>query len=182
MAQHLDGVTVRPFVVLQLIKLLRSSGHPGYEDKGVNAERDVNKRMKEQYQDKYGEAKFIPDEIFRIVDARKLKGESIVSDKLATPPEPEMKVETWEKTERPAYLMAESSGRSASELHEEYKHLFKQYGQINITTGSVFLPQFHPQYIGMVHPYTLPIAVGGYDVPGEKRWRRPEQDIDALQS
>ena len=116
------------------------------------------------------------------MDARKLKGESIVSDKLATPPEPEMKVETWEKTERPAHLMAESSGRSASELHEEYKHLFKQYGQFNITTGSVFLPQFHPQYIGMVHPYTLPIAVGGYDVPGEKRWRRPEQDINALQS
>ena len=71
LAEHLDGVTMRPFAVLQLIKLLRSSGYPGYEDKGVNAERDVNRRMKEQYQDKYGEAKFIPDEIFRIVDARK---------------------------------------------------------------------------------------------------------------
>ena len=33
----------------------------------------------------------------------------------------------------------------------------------------------------MVHPYTLPIAVGGYDVPGQKRWRRPELDLNALQ-
>ena len=109
------------------------------------------------------------------------KGESIVSDKLATPPEPEMEIKDWERTGRRAHLMAESSGRSASELHEEYKHLLKQYGQFNITTGSVFLPQFHPQYIGIFHPYTLPIAVGGYDVPGQKRWRRPEQDINALQ-
>ena len=38
-------------MVLELIKILRSSGYPGYEDKGVNAERDVNNRMKEQYQD-----------------------------------------------------------------------------------------------------------------------------------
>ena len=109
------------------------------------------------------------------------KGESIVSDKLATPAEPEMKVETWEKSERPAHLMAESSGRSASQLHEEYKHLFKQYGQFDITTGSVFLPQFRVQCIGMVHLYTLPIAVGGYDAPGQKRWRRPELDLNALQ-
>ena len=181
MAQHLDGVTMRPYVVLVLIKLLRMSGYPGYEDKGVNSEKDVERRMKEQYQDRYGDAKFIPDAIVRIVDVRKLKGESIVSDKLATPPEPETVIETWEKAGRPAYLMAESSGRSASDLHEEYKHLFKQYGQFDITTGSVFLPQFQPQYIGMVHPYTLPIAVGGYDVPGQKRWRRPELDLNALQ-
>ena len=72
--------------------------------------------------------------------------------------------------------------RRATELHEEYKHLFMQYGRLDITTGSVFLPQFHPQYIGMVHPYTIPIAVGGYDVPGQKRWRRPELDVDTLQN
>ena len=180
LAAHLDGVTMRPHVVLQLIKILRSSGYPGYEDKGVNAQSEVDRRMKEQYEDKYGTAKFIPDTIYQIIDVRKLKGPSIVSDKVASPPEPDVEVETWEKTNRPAYLMAESSGRSATDLHEEHKHLFKQYGQFDITTGSVFLPQFRPQYIGMVHPYTLPIAVGGYDIPGQKRWRRPELNLDAL--
>ena len=77
--------------------------------------------------------------------------------------------------------MAESSGRSATELHEEQKYLFKQYGRLDIVTGSVFLPQFRPQYIGMVHPYTVPIAVGGYDIPGQKRWRRPELNLHAVE-
>ena len=49
-----------------------------------------------------------------------------------------MTVEAWEKTNRPAHLMAESSGRSATELHEEQKYLFKRYGRLDIVTGSVF--------------------------------------------
>ena len=32
----------------------------------------------------------------------------------------------------------------------------------------------------MAHPYTLPVAVGGYDIKDEKRWRRPEQDPYAI--
>ena len=35
------------------------------------------------------------------------------------------------------------------------------------------LSQFRPQYIGMSHPFTLPVAVGGIDIPGQERWRRP---------
>ena len=29
----------------------------------------------------------------------------------------------------------------------------------------------------MAHPFTLPLAVGGYDLPQQARWRRPEDDI-----
>ena len=184
LAQHLDGVTMRPFVVLQLIKLLRLSGYAGYEAKGLNSDEQVRERMKQLYPGRdlnEGGAKFVPDEVFRVVDRRNLKGPSIVSDKLATPGEPETSLDTWEKTERPHHLVAETSSRSATEIHEEYKYLFAQYGQVNITTGSTFLPQFRPQYIGMVHPYTLPKAVGGYDVPGEPRWRRPELNFHNLQ-
>ena len=28
----------------------------------------------------------------------------------------------------------------------------------------------------MVHPFTMTVAVGGYDVPHQKRWRCPEDD------
>ena len=35
------------------------------------------------------------------------------------------------------------------------------------------LNQFLPQYLGMAHPFTLPAAVGGVDIPGQDRWRRP---------
>merc|ERR1711873_352032 len=31
------------------------------------------------------------------------------------------------------------------------------------------------------HPFTLPLAVGGYDVPGKPRWRRPDAERLALQ-
>ena len=43
-----------------------------------------------------------------------------------------------------------------------------------IGTGGTMVSQFHPWYLGMAHPFTLPLAVGGYDVPHHPRWRRPE--------
>ena len=89
---------MRPFVVLQLIRLLRSSGYPGYASNGIKSDSNIERRMGERYTDKYeGHVKFIPDAIFNIVDARKLQGKSIVSDKLATPPEPERDLRQWEK-------------------------------------------------------------------------------------
>ena len=38
------------------------------------------------------------------------------------------------------------------------------------------VPQFHSWYLGMAHPFTLPLAVGGYDIPHQDRWRRPEDN------
>ena len=58
---------------------------------------------------------------------------SVVATPLAA-----MSVGAWEKTNRPAHLMAESSGRSATELHEEQKYLFKRHGRLDIVTGRVF--------------------------------------------
>jgi hypothetical protein len=44
---------------------------------------------------------------------------------------------------------------------------------MDMQTGSTMLDQFQPQYIGLAHPFTLPIAVGGPDIDGKERWRRP---------
>ena len=116
------------------------------------------------------------------VDVRKLKADdSIVQDKVATPSEPARALHVWEQTERPQYLLAEQSSKSSTDMHEEYKHLFAEHGTVDIQTGNVFLPQFKPQYLGMTHPYALPIAVGGYDIVGEPRWRRQELELHALQ-
>ena len=71
---------MRPFVVLQLIRLLRSSGYPGYASNGIKSDSNIERRMEERYTDKYeGHVKFIPDAIVNIVDARKLQGRSIAS-------------------------------------------------------------------------------------------------------
>ena len=43
------------------------------------------------------------------------------------------------------------------------------------------MDQFEPQYLGLANPFTMPVAVGGYDVPGKPRWRRPVTKSDDLQ-
>ncbi|MGB1651983.1 MAG: hypothetical protein ACPHEP_13215, partial [Acidimicrobiales bacterium] len=41
------------------------------------------------------------------------------------------------------------------------------------------LDQHHPRYLGFANPFTMPVAVGGYDVDGKERWRRPTaSDLD----
>ena len=58
--------------------------------------------------------------------------------------------------------------------HQNLKSIFARYQTMEITTGATLLDQFQPQYLGLAHPFTLPLAVGGYDVPGKQRWRRPD--------
>ena len=36
---------------------------------------------------------------------------------------------------------------------------------------------FHPWYLGIAHPFTIPLAVSGYDLIPQAGWRRPEYDI-----
>ena len=41
-----------------------------------------------------------------------------------------------------------------------------------IDAGSEMLQQFEPWYIGMAFPWTLPVAVGGFDLENDVAWRR----------
>ena len=104
------------------------------------------------------------------------KKSSIVQDKVATPPEPEKHISVWEAEQMPHYIMAERSTKSQSAIHENYRSVFAAYGCFNIQTGNRFVPQFNPWYLGMAFPWTISCAVGGYDVPNQPRWRRPEDD------
>ena len=42
--------------------------------------------------------------------------------------------------------------------------------------GNTLVKQFKPHCLVLAHSFTLPAAVGGYDVSGEPRWRRPDKD------
>ena len=85
-------------------------------------------------------------------------------------------ISNWEEALRPDNIVAERSVNSQANIHDNYRNIFAQYGDFKISTGSVFTPQFHPWYLGMAFPFTLPLAVGGYDVPHKARWRRPEYE------
>jgi hypothetical protein len=177
LSTHLEGATMRPSIVEKLIALLRLSGYPGYEENGANSADRVRHRIETQYERPYGTAKFIPRAVERAISAareeRAGRG-SLIFDKNATPAEPATSVQKLSATLRPLEIVAERSSQSMSEAHNEYGTVFQKYQTLDIQTGSAMLTQFRPQYIGMAHPFTWPAAVGGVDVPGQDRWRRPD--------
>ena len=101
---------------------------------------------------------------------------SIVQDKVATPSDAAQSIQKWDRTLRPHHIGAERSVRSQANIHENYKSVFGKFGDVNIQTGTGMVDQHLPWYIGMAFPFTLPSAVGGYDVPQKDRWRRPEDN------
>ena len=72
LATHLQGLTMRVAIVAELIRILRGSGYPGYEEHGVNSSASVAQRLKERYTDLYGEAAFIPAAIRQCVNVKKM--------------------------------------------------------------------------------------------------------------
>ena len=82
----------------------------------------------------------------------------------------------WDESVRPDHIVAERSARSQTNIHENYKSVFAQYGNLSIQTKNEMTDQHNAWYLGTAFPYTLPSAVGGYDVPYKPRWRRPEDD------
>ena len=167
---------MRVTVLQRLIEILRASGYPGYDEKGINSSSRVSERLNERYIKKYGYATFTPEAVKEVVHVHKANKDSIVQDKVATPSEAPKYISEWDKTLRPHHIMAERSTRSQANIHENYKAVFSRFGKFNIQTGTEMTPQFFPWYLGMAFPFTLPSAVGGYDVPGCARWRRPEDD------
>ena len=178
LVSHLEGATMRTGVVLALIEELRSSGYPGYAA-DINASEAVRQRVQEMYVDKYGEGPFVPEKVREAAEAAhkaRLSGESLIHDKNATPAEPKQQLRDFEATTRPFSIVAARSSCGASTVHEEHATILARYQTVEITTGSTMLDQFQPQYLGMAHPFTMPLAVGSYDVPGKPRWRRPTEE------
>jgi hypothetical protein len=70
LATHLKGLTMRVHVVQELIEILRRSGYPGYEERGINGVDAVAFRLNERYREKYGHAEFIPKAVLEAVQVR----------------------------------------------------------------------------------------------------------------
>eukprot|EP00973_Karenia_brevis_P054525 7577291-Karenia_brevis.AAC.1 len=48
----------------------------------------------------------------------------------------------------------------------------EKFGTLSIQTGSAMVAQWKAEYLCMSNPFTLALPVGGYDLPGQARWRR----------
>ena len=194
LALHLQGLTMRIPVMQKLIEILRGSGYPGYENDGVNSASRVANRMRERYgryEQEYGTAAFTPAAVQEAVQREDNAKDSIVQDKVATPADAPATVTEWDRALRPHHIVAERSTPGQANIHENYhavfgmfceenknkeRSIFGKFGDVSITTGTRMVNQHNPWYLGMAFPFTIPCAVGGYDVPSQNRWRRPEDD------
>ena len=73
LSEHLKGLTMRVAVLSRLIEILRASGYPGYEEKGINSSFRVSERLNERYIKKYGYASFTPEAVKEVVHIHKAK-------------------------------------------------------------------------------------------------------------
>ena len=171
-------------VVLGLISLLRQSGHAGYEAE-INNAKAVEDRMLSLYRGQYGNAPFVPKRVRKAMDESyrpKLTGTSLIVDKNATPSEPIEKMTNLEAGLRPLSLVATRDTGGVSTAHEEHGAVLARYQTLDFQTGSTMLDQFHAAYLGMAFPFTIPVAVGSYDIKGQEKWRRaPTDDFEASQ-
>ena len=175
LAEHLKGLTMRVRVIQDLIDILRCTGYPGYDKHGVNAPDKVATRLHERYTSKYGTAQFTPGAVMDAVHLLDKQKSSITQDKVATPSDAPQSIQEWDRSLRPHHIVAERSVNSQANIHENYKAVFAQFGVFNIQTGTHNMENQHlPWYLGMSFLFTLPSAVGGYDVPFQPRWWRPE--------
>ena len=118
---HLKDLTMRVRVLQSLIDILRASGYPGYDNRGVNSAAQVARRLDERYVKKYGRASFTLAVLQEVVQVHLKQKQSIVQDKVATPPEAPKDVAEWDRTLRPHHIVAERSVRSQASIHEDYK-------------------------------------------------------------
>ena len=72
--------------------------------------------------------------------------------------------------------MPERSARNQTTLHDNYQSIFSKSGGLHIQIGATMVDQHNAWILGMAFPFTIPSAVGSYDVPRKPRWRRPEDD------
>ena len=163
-----------------LIDILLQSGYLGYHPYGINSSSQVAERLEERYgkyRDLYGKASFTPCAIQKAIELVQQSKTSMVQEKCATPAEAAKEVQKWDESLRPNHIMSERSARSQTTIHENYSAIFSQFGDLHIETASKLVSQHNAWFLGMAFPFTMPCAVGGYDVPQKPRWRRPEDTV-----
>ncbi|CAE7035435.1 esrp2 [Symbiodinium sp. CCMP2592] len=172
----LEGATLRADVLQELIACMRAAGFAGYTAACDSAEL-VAERVDRLYRCKYGDAAFVPDVILQstvMTAARQANPkESLIWDKPATPAEPCTQLPKLEPTLRPLSFATEASGRGWNEAHEEYGRVLGRLGTLHVPLGSQLLDQFCAHYLPVAFPWTFRRPVGGFDVEGKPRWRRP---------
>ena len=174
-AKHVKELEIRAEVVINLIRELISRGFPGYENYCVD---DVERRTRELFGDG-STAGFVPKEVMQEVKkSAKVRPRSNTQawDKNATPSEPaSANVRTAFDAVRPQHIVAERDGDVGIDVNASRNVAFGEFGESDLVvqTGSDMIDQWKSTYLCAAMPFTMALPVGGHDVRGESRWRRP---------
>ena len=97
LAIDLKGLTMRLRILQNLIDILRASGYPGYDNRGVNSPARVARSI-DGYEQTYGHASFTPAAVREAVNGHLPQKQSILQEKVATPPEAPKDIAKWDMT------------------------------------------------------------------------------------
>ena len=173
--KYLKEFEIRADVVVQLFRELVSRGFPGYVNYRID---DLEKRTRELF-GKPGAA-FVPVEVLKEIESsaktkepRHLQREPW--DKSATPAEPQSAEDKrFFETMRRQIIMSERDGNFGKDEHATDTVAFSEFSDLKIETGSELIDQWKTEYLCTAMPFTLALPVGGHDVKGKARWRRPK--------
>ena len=172
--KHLKELEIRAEVVVRLFRELVSRGFPGYVNYRID---DVEQRTRELFGDG-PRAGFVPKEVLEEVErSAKVSGRRQKEpwDKNATPAEPASVDERNAfATVRPRYIVAERDGDIGKDENATRVAAFGEFSDLKAETGSDMIDQWKSEYLCAAMPFTLALPVGGHDISGKPRWRRPK--------
>ena len=113
----------------------------------------------------------MPNSIKSLTQAQEqfAKEDSLVHDKPATPGWGADAADIFEEGLRPLERISERQARADNAIDECYAEVFGRYSHLKIQTSSTMVHQFTPTYIGMANPFTIPFAVGCFDMDKQTR-------------
>ena len=123
-------------------------------------------------------AGFVPKEVLEEVERSAQKNgkrQREPWDKSATPAEPPgVDEKDVFATVRPQYIEPTRDGEIEKDENATRIAAFSDFSELKVETGSDMIDQWKSEYLCAAMPFTLALPVGGHDIKGKKRWRRPD--------
>jgi hypothetical protein len=189
----LRQMSVRPFVLLQLLYYLIDHRHEAF--RGKQSARELREAMRVAVSTEYplsAEEMVKPDEErewhlpddFATAEGKEVTRASRVCkrfpEKHSTPDAGAMDIETCLSSGRPASLLMETSVQASttpSALRENAmaRSAGITAGVLHVQTDAKLIPQWHAKYFSQILPFVIPFMVSGPDFEfstGQQRWRR----------
>ena len=189
MAKVLRQLTVRPYVLLQLLYFLIEHNHEVFRKKGSIAQlrQQMQQAVAEMYpiaaseEHKAVEAQesLLPNDLVDLVRSKSSDGKtrmfSAIREKSATPGDggADPGVCLWHN--RPHAVSPGVSAGAIGDPSEARIGAIMQHGKINVQTGHQLISQWESKYISQVLPFVIPFMVSGPDYSfhdKQNRWRR----------